>query len=176
MPNHLSPNGFGAALAALVLCLISAAPAQAAECRATADVNASVKSMADNTAMEGHISIHIRGQPTEAGKSQFDSWDQFKGTFTTWKGYPGPKGPTPAKCGTRPAESDCVPVSAIYPGGWPGTLPTTCQTVNAATKLCTQSQPFPAGQPIYLSFRYSKNSKGKWIMNTAYPSLNSNCS
>ncbi|PTU65688.1 hypothetical protein DB032_12440 [Chromobacterium sp. Panama] len=175
MLNRLLPICSGAALTALTLCLLSAAPAQAADCRVTPDVNASVKSMADNTAMEGHVSIHIHGQPTQAGKSQFDSWDQFKAAFTTWQGYPGPKGPKPAICGTRAAESDCVPEGTLYPKGWPGALPSTCKEVNAAG-VCTLSIPFPAGQPIFLSFRYAKNSKGKWILNTAYPSLNSNCS
>lgn len=162
------------ALSALAFCLFSATPSLAAECRVTENVKASVKSMADNTAMEGHVSIHIRGQPTQAGKSQFDSWDQFKAAFTTWQSYPGPKGPKPAVCGTRAAESDCVPESTIYPNGWPGARPSTCKQVNAAG-ACTQSTPFPAGEPIYLSFRYANN-KGKWILNTAYPSLNSNCS
>src|SRR5688500_1837305 len=86
-------------LALTVSTLVGTTSAFAAECRATKSVKDSAASVSANTAAGGHVSIHVKGNKTEAGKSQFQSEADYKSAWTAWVNYTGPKGPTPKVCG-----------------------------------------------------------------------------
>jgi hypothetical protein len=153
----------GGAVAAL---LVLAGHAQAAACKVTQSVVNSAASLQANATAGGHVSIHIQGQPTEAGKSQFTGWTAFNGAFTTWSNHTGPKGPTPKTCGGGSAGvMDCVDASLVNI-----TAGIRCDAVDRAGH-CTQETPIA---PVKVAFRYAK-SKGVWIINTSYPSENSSC-
>ncbi|MQP65661.1 hypothetical protein GE253_09945 [Niveispirillum sp. SYP-B3756] len=163
--------------AGLMLCITSGA--QAKDCRITDSVTASVKSLADNKNMGGHVSIHIVGQPTEVGKSRFATWKQFTDLFSKWKTVNDGKKPAPADCGgAGGSKSECVPIDRL--GGWQGTKASICTAVDA-NGACTASQNITV---LAVNFGYYNSSQkvkdggtaGKWIMNTAYPSANADCS
>jgi hypothetical protein len=148
--------------------LLAASGAQAAECRATTSVDASAASVAANTKDKGHVSIHVAGYPTEAGKSMFQSEADFTASFKKWKNHTGAKGPKPKVCGGSGSQMDCVAADLV------GIVTaSTCDAVGADGR-CTAMTPFI---PEKVAFRYlnSKDTGSKWILNTAYPSKNSDC-
>jgi hypothetical protein len=156
-------------LAIAVATLFCTASAHAAECRVTSSVEASATSVQANTDAGGHVSIHVRGNKTEAGKSQFQSGANFTSAFQQWSAYSGPKGPTPKPCGGGDkGVMDCVPASLVGMGANSGYV---CQEVDDKGK-CTRGYNFT---PTKVAFRYAKNDKGKWILNTAYPTTNNSC-
>lgn len=155
------------AISLAIAIVFGSSGAWAAQCRATASVTNSAASVEANTLADGHVSIHIRGNPTEAGKSQFNSAANFTAAWANWAAYSGPKGPDPKICGgSGGTMMDCVGadvagINAAY----------VCDTVNDAGN-CTSGHNIV---PVKVAFRYSKNRKGVWILNTAYPSVNDNC-
>lgn len=160
----LKPHRFAILLA--ITMVFGSSGAWAAQCRVTPAVTNSAAGVAANTEAGGHVSIHIKGNPTETGKSQFNTAVNFTTAWTTWAVYPGPQGPDPKICGGGGGSMmDCVGadvagINAAY----------VCDTVNAAGN-CTSGHDIA---PIKVAFRYSKNG-GLWILNTAYPSVNADC-
>lgn len=153
-----------AILLLVLLCASTAAPA--AECRKTANVVESAQSVAKNTEKGGHVSIHVKGQKTEAGKSQFHSESDFTSAFTKWKNDTTNR-PTPKNCGgSNAGVMDCVKASDV---GISSAI--VCNSVGSDQK-CTSTTNIT---PEKVAFRYAKSS-GKWILNTAYPSKNDSCS
>jgi len=149
--------------------LLAASGAQAAECRATSSVDSSAASVAANTKAGGHVSIHVAGNPTEAGKSMFQSEADFKSSFKKWKDHTGAKGPKPKTCGgSGGSQMDCVPADLVGIA-----TASTCDAVGGNGQ-CTAMTPFI---PARVAFRYlnAKETGGKWILNTAYPSKNDDC-
>lgn len=154
--------------------LLTIAGAQAAECRATKSVIDSTADQATNTAMGGHVSIHIAGQKTEAGKSQYANWAQFQALFQQWQANGDGKSPKPKTCGgSGGSQNDCIAIDRL--GGWKGTKATVCKKVDADGN-CTQSQNITVKAVAFGYYNNSVETKGKWIMNTSYPSANADCS
>lgn len=148
----------------------AAVGAHAGECRTSGSVDQSADSVDANTSAGGHVSIHITGSPTEAGKTQFDTATSFTSAFAAWKGATtGKKGvPDPKVCGAAArTRQDCVPAATVNV-----TTATRCADVDAQG-MCTNSESIT---PTRVSFRYAHNNKGVWILNTAYPSTNADCS
>lgn len=156
---------------ALVACvLLGSTTSHAAECRKTSSVDKSATSLQANTDAGGHVSIHVMGQKTEAGKSQFLSEADFLSAWGAWSGYSGPKGPDPKTCGSSSSTiMDCVPADLVGMGG--KNKGYVCDAVDSNGK-CLKGHYIT---PVKVAFRYAKNSKGVWILNTAYPSLNDSC-
>jgi len=145
--------------------LFASTSASAKDCRQTITVVESAESLAKNTAKGGHVSIHVKGQKTEARKSQFDSEADFTNAFTLWKND-ATRSPKPKNCGGKDEGlMDCVSASKV---GISSAV--VCNSVNA-NRYCTDTTKIT---PEKVAFRYAKSS-GKWILNTAYPSVNSNC-
>lgn len=138
----------------------------AKDCRETPSVVESAQSLAKNTEKGGHVSIHVKGQKTEAGKSQFNSEADFTSAFTSWKNDTT-NSPTPKNCGgSNAGVMDCVTASKV---GISSAI--VCNAVGS-DKKCTSTTNIT---PEKVAFRYAK-SNGKWILNTAYPTTNSSCS
>ena len=146
-----------------------ASSAQAADCRATVSVVNSAASVQANTTALGHVALHVTGNPTEAGKSRFTSAANFTSAFTAWKN--GGTTPSPKVCGgSNSTVMDCVTASRVGI-----TTANVCDTVDAQGN-CTAQRTIT---PVKVAFRYAKSqpgSGGVWILNTAYPSANDNCS
>jgi hypothetical protein len=138
----------------------------AAACRVTNGVTNSTASIAANTGAGGHVSMHIKGNATEATKSQFNTFADFTTSWNNWVSYAGHAGPNPKVCGgSGGSQMDCVSaniagINAAY----------VCDTV-AANGSCTVGHNIV---PVAVAFRYAQ-SNGVWMLNTAYPSVNLNC-
>jgi hypothetical protein len=151
----------------VVATIVAAGSAHAAECRATKGVLDSAASLSANTAAGGHVSIHVVGQKTESGKSEFLSEADFRKAFTAWQSYTPPPSLVPKTCGGGSTGlMDCVPATGLAI-----TKGSVCNTVDAAG-TCTSTKSIT---PAKVAFRYAKNGKGIWILNTSYPSVNSDC-
>lgn len=159
-------NGSWLASTFAAVALLATTTAEAAECRKTDAVEKSAESLSKNTSAGGHVSIHVKGQTTEATKSQFNSEGDFTSAWSAWAAYSGNKGPTPKTCGGGTGTvMDCVPADRVnINAGY------VCDEVNGSGR-CTRGHNI---QPVKVAFRYAK-SGGKWILNTAYPSVNDNC-
>lgn len=145
--------------------LFASTSASAKNCRETSTVVESAESLAKNTAKGGHVSIHVKGKKTEAGKSQFDSEADFTNAFTLWKNDLT-KSPKPKNCGgSNEGLMDCVSASKVDISS-----AVVCNSVDA-NENCTDTTKIT---PEKVAFRYAK-SAGKWILNTAYPSVNDKC-
>ncbi|ELX09335.1 hypothetical protein Jab_2c14010 [Janthinobacterium sp. HH01] len=165
MKTHYFSRLMGAAILAGL-----AAGAHAGECRLSSSVDKSADSVAENTEAGGHVSTHIVGDKTEAGKTQFDTAASFTSAFATWKSATTGKGgvPAPKTCGgAAKTQQDCVPAKAVKVKS-----ATKCLAVDKSG-MCTNSESITPG---WVSFRYAHNKKGVWILNTAYPSANAKCS
>lgn len=150
----------------LFLFLTAGSQTQAAECRQTTTVVNSAKSMQINTAVGGHVSIHVVGFPTEAGKSRFNSEQDFLSTFTKWRAGNGIPSPTPKTCGGGSGgQMDCVRADKLGI-----TSASVCDQVDNQGNCTAQHEI----EPVKIAFRYAK-SQGLWILNTSYPSMNDNC-
>ena len=187
--NHQSANW----LVLISLFFAGLSTVDAVECRATPKVIQSLNNVATpvsqvNCDTGGHIWKHLNGirarptttpkglcdlgdPPTQEGKTMFADEASFLNAFTQWRQKENPH-PTPKKCGTAKVEMDCVPAAQV--GITEGLV---CRAANRNTGLCTASVPMDP-PPAYVAFRYKKDKDtgGVWIMNTAYPSVNKNCS
>ncbi|UYK75939.1 hypothetical protein NG825_15855 [Xanthomonas sacchari] len=125
----------------------------------------------------GHVGLHMRdarsplpksGDQSQLGKSAFANWATFKGAFDTWRGAAG----THAECGTSGGKRDIADAATVgVTSGW------TCTAVGK-NNICTEWTEFT---PVKVCFWYAnssgaKGTAGKWLLNTAYPSLNADCS
>ncbi|MFC4158767.1 hypothetical protein [Chitinimonas lacunae] len=147
---------------------------QAAECRETKAVIDSTASLAANTAAGGHVSIHIAGQKTEVGKSQYANWAQFQALFQNWQANHDGKTPKPKSCGgSGGSQTDCIAIARL--GGWQGTKARVCTKVDSSGN-CTESRNITVAAVAFGYYNNSVETKGKWIMNTSYPSENADCS
>lgn len=147
-----------------------AAGAQAGDCRDSKSVVKSATSLAANKDAGGHVAIHVAGNPTEVGKSQFQTEKDFTSSFTKWR-EDVKKLPTPKTCGANTSGvMDCVKADVVGI-----TTAIVCDAVDPKTKLCTKQSTIT---PVRVAFRYanSKETGSVWILNTAYPSRNDSCS
>ena len=163
---------------AVVISAASLTTCLAAECRNTSSVTSSAQSVQTNTNMKGHIWQHIGGltqKPSGAvsgasqkSKTLFVTLDDFQNAWKTWMNKQSPS-PTPKKCGGKSGSvTDCVSGSSVGV-----TSAYKCNNAdpnglcNDTTKIVTS----------YVGFWYANSGTtgNKWIMNTAYPSQNSNC-
>jgi len=156
----------------MLLCtaLAGSTTAWAADCRDTKTVDDSAASLQANADAGGHVSIHVKGQKTEAGKSQFASAQDFVNSFNTWRAQTKNPKPAPKTCGGKGgSQNDCVDAKLVGI-----TSATVCKKVDKSG-ACTEEQKIT---PKKVGFWYanSKGTAGKWIVNTAYPSVNANCS
>ena len=149
--------------------------AEGAECRKTVSVQESIKTLNDNSKQGGHVWIHIWGaskpasatDSQEVGKSMFRSEAEFRSAWSKWVSDTNPS-TTPKKCGTSGTVKDCVSASKLG-------ITNAYKCTAVEDSECTQYSRF---KPVKIAFYYynSASTRGKWIMNTAYPSENSNCS
>ena len=149
--------------------------AEGAECRKTTSVQDSIKSFDANSAAGGHVWIHVYGvrRPPSASdtqvkdKSMFRSEAEFRTAWTRWVADGNPN-PTPKKCGTAGNLKDCVSATKLG-------ITKAYKCTKVENYLCTAYKEF---DPVKVAFNYynSASTKNKWIMNTAYPSENMNCS
>jgi hypothetical protein len=162
----MNRNGSWLASTFAAVALLATTGVEAAECRKTSSVDTSAGSVGANTDAGGHVSIHVKGQKTEATKSQFNSEAAFTSAWAAWAEYSGNKGPTPKTCGGgNSGMMDCVSASLLNV-----TAGYVCDEVDGSGN-CTRGHKIT---PSKVAFRYAK-SGGKWILNTAYPSVNDNC-
>jgi hypothetical protein len=158
------------ALIITVMLLAGCATATAEECRIKDSIVKSAASLKANTTAGGHVSIHVKGQPTEAGKSQFDSEKVFVGAFKAWEKMAKPK-PEPKECQVKPPNvKDCVPASELkITTAWE------CTAVGKDGKCTKDGLKKITPKTVGFWYANTKESKGKWILNTAYPSVNEDC-
>lgn len=163
-----------------VLAALSASPSLAAECRVTSSVKASTASDQANRDAGGHVGLHMKnaksplpkgGASSQLGKTAFKDWATFQAAYNTWASGTVTTGVTagPRKCGTSSSEKDCVLASKLgITEAW------TCTAVDG-NGICTEWKPVTG--TLYVGFWYANNSStgGKWNMNTAYPSADSQC-
>ncbi len=146
---------------------------QAEDCRNTDKVVASAASVQANINLKGHVFMHVEGYKTEQGKTLFNSQNDFTSAFARWRTATGGRSgnPKPTTCGGgNSGDMDCVPAENLKI-----TSARICTQVSAAG-ACTASKKI---KPTRVAFRYAKNGKGSngvWILNTAYPTANNNCS
>ena len=151
----------------VTLALVITNHVQAVECRSATGVVSSAKSVKANTDLGGHVSIHVAGYPTETNKTRFNSEADFVNAFNNWKNDKSNKLPVPKVCGGANATlMDCVPADRVKIS-----VGNVCTSVDAKGN-CSTSKKI---SPEKVAFRYAKNEKGVWILNTAYPSQNSSC-
>lgn len=143
--------------------------AHAAACRVTQTVVDSAASIQANNQNGGHVSIHIAGQATQVNKTQFASENAFTNAFNLWR--QGGTTPSPKTCGGgNQSQKDCVAASRVGI-----TSAQVCEAVDQRGN-CTRTR---AITPTKVGFWYAKNGSGSggvWILNTAYPSENDDCS
>ena len=141
----------------------------AAQCRATQSVISSAASVAANNADGGHVSIHIRGMPTQANKTQYDDEADFTKAFRNWKDLSEARIATlrlePKACSGNRDLIDMVPAKALG-------ISTTKFCLEVDKKgACTEYQGHVAEN---VCFTYHSNG-GKWVLWTSYPIFGSNC-
>ena len=153
--------------------LLSAVSTSGTECRKSKTVVPSAQSVHDNTAAGGHIWQHVLGltsrpkkapkTETQDEKSLFASEDDFKNAWKKFqtKDFKNLK-LQQCKGGKKSTISDCVQASSIGV-----TQAYRCTAIDKDTKLCTKHKKEKAS---FVEFWY-KQHKGKWILNTAYPSV-----
>ncbi|WP_369976515.1 hypothetical protein [Xanthomonas bundabergensis] len=173
----MSPRRF---LFAAALCAaLPVLSARAGTCTSNVNVVASSLSDIDNRdagGKGGHVGLHMQdattplppsGADSQKGKSAFADWNAFKGAFTKWAAAGG----THANCGTSGGAKDIADAASVgITQGW------TC-TAAAANGVCTAWQAFV---PVKVCFWYANSpgktgTAGKWLISTAYPSLNADC-
>ena len=162
--------------------LLAAAPIlEAAPCASNANVVASTVSDSANRSAGGkggHVGLHMKdgnppwppsGAQSQIDKSVFENWGKFKSAFDTWKANTTKPH---VNCGTSGGPKDIVDAALVgITKGWK------CTAADGNGK-CTTWQQFT---PTKVCFWYynapgSGGTSGKWLLNTAYPSLNENCS
>ena len=177
---------FAAVSGLLAACI--ATSATAAACRDTKNVKDSTASAAKNQdagGKGGHVNLHMKnatsplppsGDQSQLKKTAFKDWATFKKAFDTWAGgkvKPGDIMIGPKTCGgSSGSQKDCIKASAIgVTEAW------TCKAVNDKG-ICTDWTKL-SGE-LYVGFWYANSpgasgTGGKWLVNTAYPSTNSDC-
>ena len=142
------------------------------ECRTSGTVVASAQNVDDNTAAGGHIWQHIRGLPARPKGAQKSETQLDKTLFASERDYQAAwqrfqvgdfRYLTPHQCNVSPKGQsvDCVLAADI--GVRQAYF---CTAVDKTSKLCTAETQI---RPLYVEFWYAQK-KGKWILNTAYPS------
>lgn len=153
--------------------------ARAAICTTNSNVVASSASDIDNRnagGKGGHVGLHMKsaatplppsGASSQLGKSAFADWKAFEGAFTQWAAAGG----THANCGTGGGAKDIADAASVgITQGW------TC-TSAGKDGICTNWTKF---KPVKVCFWYANSpgktgTAGKWLISTAYPSLNADC-
>ena len=158
------------AMIILVCCMGMLRVTSGKECRTSSTVQASAKSVAENSKDGGHIWQHVRGlssRPKGAQKSEtqlqktlFASETDYK---NAWAAFLSLDLRNPQECkGKQHGQTvDCVlakdiGVRTAYK----------CTAVEKNTNLCTTEN---TTSPVYVEFWYAQKG-GKWVLNTAYPS------
>lgn len=160
------------------LCVLFTASsvATAKECRQTKSVIESA-SLVENVKAGGHVWIHVLGlkhplakKPhQEVGKTMFASEKDY---FLAWRSFFDPKFQTKAKLsncgGSSGGQMDCIPAADLGI-----TRAFVCTKLDDKTGLCSAAQAVTSKE-LMIGFWYA-SSKGKWILNTAYPSTHPQC-
>ncbi|WP_017912163.1 hypothetical protein [Xanthomonas sp. SHU 166] len=154
---------------------------QAKTCTAVDNIVASTASDTANRAAGGtggHVGLHMHnattplppsGAQSQLGKSAFANWATFQGAFSKWAAAKTGKH---VECGTSGGPKDIVDAASVgITAGWK------CTAVGK-NNICTEWTEFT---PVKVCFWYAnssgaKGTAGKWLLNTAYPSLNADCS
>ena len=141
------------------------------ECRESPSVVKSANSVATNSEEGGHIWQHIKGlssrpkgaenSETQMDKTLFGSEDAYK---EAWKNFQNGKFNKVKECMGKPKGQmvDCVHASDV--GVKKAYI---CEEVDKNTKICKKEV---AIEPMYVEFWYAQKG-GKWVLNTAYPSV-----
>jgi hypothetical protein len=159
-------RSFVTACLAIALVASFASVSRAAECRSLASVAASAQSIAANKTSGGHVSIHIKGEATQADKTQYDSEADFRRAFANWRGLSETRIATlkltPKSCSGSGDLIDMVPARAVgIHEIW------FCQGVERGTNRCNEGQGHIADN---VCFTYHLASRG-WALWTSYPIL-----
>lgn len=168
-------------LVAALCATLFACSVQAKTCTAVDNIVASTASdTANRTAggIGGHVGLHMQnatmplppsGAQSQLGKSAFANWATFQGAFSRWAAATTGKH---ADCGTSGGAKDIVDAASVgITAGW------ACTDVGE-DGICSNWRKF---KPLKVCFWYAnspgaKGTAGKWLLNTAYPSLNADCS
>lgn len=160
--------------------LVAALPSQAATCAGISNVVTSTQSDQKNRnagGKGGHVGLHMKdassplppsGANSQLDKSAFKNWAAFKGAFDTWKANTTKPH---ANCGTSGGPKDIVDASLVnITEAWK------C-TAAGANGICSNWQKIKPTKVcfIYYNNTGSSGTAGKWLMNTAYPSVNADC-
>ncbi|AJC45626.1 hypothetical protein [Xanthomonas sacchari] len=152
--------------------------AQAKTCTAVDNIVASTASDTANRdagGTGGHFGLHMQnattplppsGAQSQLGKSAFANWATFQGAFNNWAAAKTGKH---AECGTSGGKRDIADAATVgVTSGWK------CTAVGK-NNICTEWTEFT---PVKVCFWYAntRTTNGKWLLNTAYPSLNADCS
>lgn len=174
------PSRFVRLAAALCAALLACAAHAASPCAAMKSIVASSVSDAANRAAGGqkseggHVGLHMRdarsplpksGVQSQFGKSAFADWTTFKTAFDTWRTATGKH----VECGGSGSQKDIVDAASVgVTEGW------TCAEAGK-DGICTDWRRF---EPVTVCFWYAnaKSTAGTWLLNTAYPSRNEDCS
>jgi hypothetical protein len=174
------PSRFVCLAAALCAALLACSAHAAGPCAAMKSIVASSVSDAANRAaggkksQGGHVGLHMRdarsplpksGAKSQLGKSAFADWDAFTTAFGTWRTAAGKH----VECGSNGSQKDIVDAASVgITEGW------TCAKAGK-DGICTQWDPF---EPVKVCFWYAnaQSTGGTWLLNTAYPSRNEDCS
>ncbi len=179
--NSLKKQRYSILPVALATSLLAAAlPSQAAICTSNSNVVTSTVSDQKNRdagGKGGHVGLHMKdasaplppsGDNSQMGKSAFKNWATFKSAFDTWKANTTK---THVNCGTSGSVKDIVDASLVnITEAWK------CTAVGA-NGICSSWQKITPSKVcfIYYNKAGSTGTAGKWLMNTAYPSVNADC-
>ncbi|WP_017910827.1 hypothetical protein [Xanthomonas sp. SHU 199] len=168
-------------LVAALCATLFACSIQAKTCTAVDNIVASTASDTANRdagGTGGHVGLHMQnattplppsGAQSQLGKSAFANWATFQGAFNNWAAAKTGKH---VDCGTGGGAKDIVDAASVgITAGW------ACTSADG-DGICTNWRKFT---PVKVCFWYAnspgaKGTAGKWLLNTAYPSLNADCS
>lgn len=168
---------------AIALLALTVTPlAHAAVCTDNANVQTSSQSDAKNRAAGGkggHVGLHMKnatlplppsGATSQIDKSAFENWAAFKQAFDKWR---QDTTKPHVNCGTSGGPKDIVDASLLgVTRGWK------CTKTGSANNLCETWEEFTPAKVCFWYYNApgSGGTAGKWLLNTAYPSLNADCS
>ena len=168
------------------IAVLTIGPTSGAQCREMKPVRESMSGLDKNSALGGHVWIHVFGEkdrpsdkkPTK-DRSMFAKAQDLGELWDAWKKMGGT---TKAKCSmTTASYHDCVPIEKLASAGV--THFYKCETVagNVCKKLYKKQLivavrfDYVFKKPGGKKAKSKSKSNGQWIVNTAYPTDNNKC-
>ena len=166
------------------IAVLTIGPTSGAQCRKMDPVRDSMSSLDRNSALGGHVWIHVYGEKDRPSdkkpaidKSMFAKAQDLGKLWDLWKEMGGK---TNAKCSlTKNSYHDCVPIEKLASAGV--THFKKCKTV--AGNECKELYKQQRIVAVRFDYVFKKpggkkakaKSKGQWIVNTAFPADNKQC-